>query len=129
MAAPVIVNVSGAFGPFAAGSTPVYQAQIVDVDGQGVPASLITALTLSIADVLTGAIINGVTQVNILNTGRGTVDAEGNLTITLVQGDTGTSEYPGASMVERALVVDVATRGGLVNRHQVNFNLLALLGP
>ncbi len=122
---PVITTL----GSFAAGSTPVYNAQIVDQFGAGIPATSFTLLTLSIVDSLTGLIINGVDRVNILNVGRGTIDATGNLTITLQAGDTDMSEVPGAPQVQRSMIIDwTYNPDSFVGRHQVNFTLLALSG-
>ena len=49
---------------------------------------------LCVADTLTSAVINAVEQVNILNTGRGTIDSLGNLAITLEAADTALPEMP-----------------------------------
>lgn len=122
---PAIVSI----GSFAAGSTPVYSGQLVDSTNNGLSYSALTTLTLSIVDTLTGLVINGVNKVNILNAGRGQVDAQGNLTITLLAGDTTMTDVPGASRVERSMVIDWTYNGGAsVGRHQVNFILLALAG-
>lgn len=127
---PAVTNVSG--GPFAAGSTPVYTARIVDGGGVGIAASRFSALTLTIVDTLSGAVVNGVSQINILNTGRGTIDASGNLTISLLAGDMAMDEAPGAARIQRSLVIDWTFTTGLVvgtGRHQANFELVALAGP
>lgn len=118
-------------GPYAAGSTPVYggqgTAQIVDGNGNGIPAAALTSLTLSIVDTLSGAVINGAQAVNILNTGRGAVDDQGFLTIALLPGDTSLSEVNTPS-IQRSLVIDWTYGAGLVGRHQVNFQVVALAG-
>lgn len=125
---PAIVNI--ATGPFPAGSTPVYTAKIVDAEGAGIPDTSLDTVTLSIVDTLSGAVINGVSETDILNTGRGTVDEFGNLTITLLPDDTSMEGVPGAAKVQRSLVIDFTYNGGdSVGRHQVNFTLLALAGP
>ncbi len=122
-------------GPYAAGSTPVFTGQLLDPYGVGIPAAAFSSLTLSIVDTLSGDVINGASQVNILNTGRGTVDASGNLVISLLAADTAMSEAPGASQIQRSLVIDwtYATVGLAPSagsgRHQVNFLLLSLAGP
>lgn len=125
---PAVVTLS--VGPFAARSTPVYTGQIVDGAGAGIPASSLDALTLSIVDTMSNEIINGVSQVDILNTGRGRVDSQGNLTISLLTGDTSMDEVPGETQVQRSLVIDFSyNSGNSEGRHQVNFLLLALAGP
>lgn len=121
--------------PYASGSMPIYQGLIVDPYGNGIPAANISALTLSIVDVLTQEII--LPQTNILNTGRGSVDAAGNLTINLLASDTAMTEVPGAAQVERAMIIDwtYANTGPMPpassgsGRHQVNFIVQALSGP
>lgn len=121
--------------PFAAGSTPIYLSQIVDPYGTGIPAADFSVLTLTLADTLSGAIINSVNQVNILNTGRGTIDSSGNLQIQLTAADTAMDEVPGAAQVQRSMIIDwtYATSGPKATsgtgRHQANFILLALAGP
>ncbi len=126
---PSIVNLPT--GPWAAGSTPIYTAQIVDQSGEGIPADDLASLTLSIVDTLSGAVVNGVSSTNILNTGRGSVDDRGNLVVILEAGDTSMVEVPGAEQVQRSLIFDWTTVADLevVGRHQVNFLLLALAGP
>lgn len=116
--------------PFAAGSTPVYTGQLVDPYGVGIPASAFSVLTLSLVNTLSGVIVNGVDEVGILNTGRGTVDATGNLTIQFEAGDTAITD--GAIQEQRSLIVDwtYATTGTSGSgRHQGNFTVQALAGP
>lgn len=126
MAGPV-VNIGG--GPFASGSTPVYQAQIVDATGNGLSYAVLTTLTLTIVDTRSGAVVNNCLQVNILNTDRGQIDNQGNLTITLQTGDTSMAEVPGLPRVQRSLVIDwTYNSGASAGRHQVNFVLEALAG-
>ena len=123
---PAIANVPG--GPWAAGTTPVYTATLVDGSGNPISGVTLAALTLTIADTLTGTIINGVSQINILNTGRGTIDAAGLLTISLEPGDTSMSETTGPQ-VQRSLIIDwTYNAGAAVGRHQANFMLVALAG-
>lgn len=126
---PAIVNAPG--GPYAAGSTPVYTALLVDQLGQPIAGSNLTTLTLSIVDTLTGAVI--LPSTDILNTDRGTIDALGNLTITLEPTDTAIGDVDGSlgnTEIERALIIDFTYNGGRsAGRHQVNFILLALAGP
>jgi hypothetical protein len=121
---PDIVTISS--GPYAEGSTPLYTGQIIDIYRNGVPASNLTYVVLSIVDKQTDAVINGVDSVNILNADRGTVDASGNLSILLRSGDTSMSEVPGQTSVWRSLIIKFLS-GNYVGRHKVNF-LVASLG-
>ena len=124
---PAIVNLTPAIP---ACTTPIYRAVVTDGNGDPVPGSLLDTLTLTIADVSTRSIINGVEYVNILNTGRGTVDEEGNLAITLEVGDTTMDELLpyNIRMVKRALIVDwTYNNGQYTGRHQANFIVTSLV--
>jgi hypothetical protein len=123
---PAVITISS--GPYAEGSTPVYTGQIIDINKNGVPASNLTIVTLSIVDTQTDAVINGVSAVNILNQDRGTVDGGGNLTISLRSGDTLMSEVPGLATVMRSLIIEFVS-GAYVGRHKVNFVIAALGTP
>lgn len=118
-------------GPFAAGSTPVYQGSVVDEFDQPVPLANLAALTLSIVDTLSGQVINGCSGVNILNHDRGTVDVNGNVTVQLEAGDTTLAvSDPSVNRIQRSMVFSFTyssgSRTGLVGRHQVNFIIDAL---
>src|SRR5579875_268926 len=65
--------------------TLVYRGVLQDASNPPVPigSGIVTALTLTVFDTATGAVVNGISGLNILNTGRGTLDVNGNLTITL----------------------------------------------
>lgn len=56
-------------------------------DGSPLGSGDLTTLTLTLTDVETGAVINSVSAVNVLNADRGTVDAGGLLTISLTVAD------------------------------------------
>jgi len=81
-----IVDLTGT--PFGAGTTPEWTFQITDANGNPIAASSLFTLTLTIVDTATKAVVNGVQDVNVLNAGRGAVDAQGNVTITLTAADT-----------------------------------------
>jgi hypothetical protein len=69
-------------------STASFTATITDEAGVALPAATLTALTMTLYDLASDAIINGVNDVNILNTGRGTVHAtSGLVTVTLLPAD------------------------------------------
>lgn len=113
-----------------AGSTAIYTGKIVDESGNGIPAANLAApLALSIIETGDGVIINAVDRVNILNTNRGTVDSQGNLTINLRAGDTAwlPAYPPSLASIKRSLVIDWIFNGGLsVGRHQFNFIVQSL---
>jgi hypothetical protein len=60
-----------------------YTSIIKDDSGNFIPAASLNSLTLTLIDAQSGNIVNNVNNINILNTGRGTVDALGNLTVIL----------------------------------------------
>jgi hypothetical protein len=74
--------------PFAPGTTPEYSGVLVDANGNPIAGSQLTTLTLSLVDTVTKAVVNSCTDANILNTGRGTIDALGNLKINFLKTDT-----------------------------------------
>lgn len=118
-------------GLFPAASTIYYRAQIVDGTGTGIPAADIYSLTLTLSNFATGEIVNGASRADILNTGRGTVDDEGNITVVLGPDDTA-MPYPAPVGTKRvlSLVLDWAFNGGqAVGRHQANLVTVALTEP
>jgi hypothetical protein len=60
---------------------------MLDDTGVAIPGADVDACTLTLYEKLTGAIVNGVSASNILNTGRGTWDANGNLEVQLGPSD------------------------------------------
>jgi hypothetical protein len=123
---PPIVNMPN--GPFASGSQPVYRGQLFDNGGHGMDIANLATFTLTIADTLTGEIINSVNHVDILNTGRGLIDDGGAFIVTLMTADTLMNEVPGAPQVQRSLVLEWTTKDvpPETGRHQADFILLRL---
>lgn len=121
---PSIVNIGD---PISSGSTPQFTALIVDGLGDSILPQQLGSLTLTICDTLTGVIINGVERTNILNVGRGALDAFGNLTLTLQIADTSMDEVPGEALVQRSLILDWTYNGGIsAGRFQINFIVVSL---
>jgi hypothetical protein len=113
----------------AAASTVIYTGVLKDENGYLIAAVQLNSLTLSIVDTSSGAIVNSCSAVNILNTGRGTVDGEGNLTVTLGPADTALLNASD-SQEYRSLIFDWTYAGGAkTGRHQVDFLIVALSGP
>lgn len=56
---------------------------VTDESGDAIAGSSLTTLTLTLYNKSTGAVINSVSETNILNTGRGSVSEAGVLTLTL----------------------------------------------
>lgn len=122
---PAIVKLTTSI---AARSSVVYKAQLVAEDGTPLPATDIAILTLSLRDSMTREIINGLDNTDILNVGRGTLDAEGNLTVILGTDDTvPLGDPPVAGFQYRSMVLNwVGTNGTTVGWHQVDFTITIL---
>lgn len=116
---PAVVNLPN--GPYVEGSTPIYTGQLLDNYGVGIPAASLLDLTLTILDTLSGAVINGCFEVDILNSDRGVVDASGNMTVTLQTGDTSLDDVPSAAQIQRSLIFSWTTTSNLVGGHEARF--------
>jgi hypothetical protein len=123
---PPIINLPN--GPFASSTQPRYRGQIFDNGGAGMELANLATFVLTIADTLTGEIINGVNRVDVFNTGRGLIDDGGGFTILLETADTAMDEVPGAPQVTRSLVLEWTTNDvpPETGRHQADFILLRL---
>lgn len=73
-----------------ADSTWFYSTTLTDKKGAPIPNTSLTSLTLTLInlEVDPHTIVNACQQVNILNTGRGLVNASGTLELTSAAGDT-----------------------------------------
>ena len=56
----------------AEGPTPTLGVTLQDLAGNGIPAASLSALWLTLFNDRTGAIVNGRSHINVLNTGIGT---------------------------------------------------------
>lgn len=117
-------------GPFPSKATVIYTSRLLDGNGAGIPAADLDSLTMTLSVSNTGAIVNGVERVNILNTGRGVVDAEGNLTVTLLPADTDIGPAPANTQRTLSMVLDwTFNDGNSVGRHEVRMRFIALTEP
>src|SRR5579875_939239 len=110
--------------------TLVYRGVLQDTRNPPVPigSGIVTAMTLTVFDTATGAVVNGISNLSILNTGRGALDTSGNLTITL--GGPGNSAdtamiRAGDPQETRSMVIEAVYPGGTL-RHRVDFLILAM---
>jgi hypothetical protein len=102
------------------GASFTIKTQIVRENGTPINLVDLNSLTLSIRDLKSGETINGISNVNILNTDRGAVDATGNLTLVLIPADT-LSALP---TTERLLVFNwVYGIDNRVGRHLIIFRI------
>lgn len=114
--------------PIPARATAIYKAQIVDQAGVGIPAGNFTSLTVSLYDTASGQIVNSVETVDILNTGRGTIDSSGNLTITFLPDDMAPVGLvqPGFLQYRQILIEWAYNSGDSIGRHEVDFSIRIL---
>jgi hypothetical protein len=124
MAGRIALGANGS-KPVAAGESAVLTGIVYDDADNALPAVSLTSLTLSLVDTATGAIINSVSAVNILNADRGAVDGAGNLSVLLGPADTALSA--GVTEAERSMVF-VFTWGSPLRtaKTQVDFKIKAL---
>lgn len=115
-------------GPFAANASLVYTDILRDQDGTPVPDSALTFLTLSLVDTFTQVVINNISNQNILNQDRGTVDSGGNLTVILSPDDMSMSETV-APFIQRSMILSYGVIGGLVGAFRQDFIVRNLYAP
>jgi hypothetical protein len=112
-----------------AGTTIVYKAQVVDENKVPIAAASLGSMTLSLIDAASKAIVNSVNKAPILNAGRGTVDAGGNLQLTLTPADTALLVASDDQEI-RTLVIDWTYSGGSkTGRKWVDILLIGMPGP
>ena len=102
-------------------TTSYITAVIRDQNGDPIPGGSLNSLTLTLYNVdASNTIINSVDDVNILNVGRGVVDANGNVTIELLLLDNQLIDITKSFETHRALIEWTwgNTRQG---RHEVEF--------
>ena len=100
-------------------------ATLVDEAGAAVPSASVSALTLTLynRDSATNEILNGVTAVNMLNTGRGTLHAtSGLLTITLEPADNAIIDNTSDLEWHRALIEGTYS-GGKAFKHEIDWQV------
>lgn len=115
-------------GPFAANASLIYTDILRDQDGTPVPDSALTSLTLSLVDTFTQVVINNLSNQNILNRDRGTVDSGGNLTVTLSPEDMAMPETV-APFIQRSMILSYGVIGGLVGALRRDFIVRNLYVP
>lgn len=124
------VTLRGSDDPVPAGSTFVYGGTFKDESGNAIAASDLVSLTLTLVDTVSGAIVNSVNAVDVLNTGRGTVSAGGVFAITLGQhpneADTALLDSTD-SQEDRSIVLEwTYSSPAKTGRHEKQFTVEAL---
>jgi len=100
-----------------------YTSLLLKEDGTPLVATDLTTLTLTLYSLTTLAIINGVNDLDILNANRGTVDANGLLTILLQPADT--VILVDTNLTEERIMLIEATyaAGARASRHEVQLTI------
>lgn len=110
------------------GASLTYTGQFLDEDEDPIALNGLESLTLSIIDRNPAggpsSLVNDVEDEDILNTGRGTVDSEGKLTLKLLTTDTTITE----KAVDRSLVLTWVYNTDRIGRHEVVFKIVSLSG-
>jgi hypothetical protein len=102
-------------------------ATITDESGAALPAASLTTLVLTLYALdAAQTIVNGVNAANILNSGRGAVDAAGKLTLTLLPADNVLIDPTQSSEIHVALVEWTWAAGLKAGKHEVQFTVVNL---
>lgn len=115
-------------GSFQQGATLRYTAQVQDETGAGIPAASLTTLTLTVYAVIIGnPLVNGIDHVNVLNAGRGTVDALGNVVVLLAPADMLLVNLVGVPEQHIMLLEYTYASGAKEGVHEVVFTVLPVI--
>lgn len=103
-------------------TTVRYTGQLVDETGANIAKASVATLTLSIINSDTDAIVNNVSRVNILDTGRGTLGTTGLVTITLEPADNQMADQT-HQFEKHILYIEwtYGTNGTKAGNHEVEF--------
>lgn len=97
---------------------------LVDEAGAALGSAGLTTLTLTLYALTdTLPIINAVSAVNVLNTGRGAIDAGGSFTLTLLPADNAIQATGSPSELHRALVQWTWSAGAKAGAHEIDFRV------
>jgi len=97
-------------------------AKIVDALGVGIPAANLASLTMTLY-VLDAALTVIVATTSILNVGRGLVDVNGNLTLTLAIADNVIVDTTALEEIHVALIEWTYNGGASAGRHNLAFRI------
>lgn len=118
-----------------AGSTPTIKTVLqygTPTCPFGLRGSQLATMTITICDTQTAEVVNGCYKVNVLNTGRGTIDEFGNVYMAWEPGDTALLNSPtvGPAEVQRSQVLDwtylTASGATAVGRHETVVTITSL---
>lgn len=104
-------------------STWRYTGILKDETGTAIAALSLSTLTLTLYNLDTLAIINGMNGINILNADRGTVDASGNLTVVLQPADNPILDTTKIDETHVMLLQWTYAGGAKAGRHEVEFRV------
>lgn len=122
----ILKDANGAQVIVAEKTTLRFTATLVDETGAAIPSAGVSALTLTLytRDSAAKEILNSVTAVNILNTGRGTLHAtSGLLTIVLEPLDNAIIDSANDLEWHRALIEGTYAAGAKAFKHEIDFQV------
>lgn len=96
---------------------------LVDETGAVIAAASLSTLTLTLYNLTTLAIVNSVTAVNILNTGRGTVGTAGEFVLTLLPADSPMVDTANDTETRVALVEWTYAAGAKAGKHEYVYDV------
>lgn len=104
-----------------------YAATLTKEDGIGIAATDLVTLTLTLYNLDAAfTIINAVNAVSILNVGRGTIDANGNLVVVLDSADLALVDATQERERHIMLIQGVYAGGARATRHEVQHTVVNL---
>jgi hypothetical protein len=117
-------------GVLSQGSSARWTWVVQDETGTAIPAASLSTFILTHYAVVLGQgniTVNSVFKVNILNTGRGTVDASGNVVVTMTPADMTILNSPAVPEIHVFLVEWTYAAGVKQGSHGVQFTLLPVV--
>lgn len=118
------VTVIGPTSALNEGTTGSYSCTLTDTAGAAISSASVSAITATLRDVETGAIVNNRDAQNVLNANGGTLAVGGVFTLILSAADTAQSST-GRTLQARRLTLAVTYDDGTLT-HEVTFYVRAL---
>ena len=103
-----------------------FTADLTKDDGTPLGPAALDTLTLTLYDVATDLIINGVDHVDIKNTGRGALDAAGHLVVSFTSADNAIVSTENLKEKHKALIIGTWNGGDGYTSQEITFTVLNL---
>jgi hypothetical protein len=97
-----------------ADETVTYTGTLLDGNGNPIPGSAITTLLFSLYDTMLNEIVNGLDQINVVISGKGSISSSGVITLNLAVEDMQPTGSPPPNTIQyRTIVFDWWYNGGV----------------